>query len=381
MIALLIPGIWLSVAWSLSYPGAALGGSRAGRRARALVPAGQGPLVADVRRAARDVPARGRHQRHPRRAAGGDAHRLDGQRGGRGRLLHDHQHALVADHAAALRGRADRPLLRPAGAQGGLRPAAARARRRARRHERAGGRRVERARRLRAAAQPQQGGGFAPPAPPEQGGGFAPPQAPGTSTPPPAHAAPPAACRAATRSPRRPSAARATERPGAEPPRAAAGRGGPGRRGPAGRRALDAVPQSGPDAAQARARAREILHERRFRGSRVPRPFAGLLRWLGDRVQPVADFIDDLAARIPGGRPVVFLILSALVLLAAGASRAARSGAARPPPCAPPAPAPPRATIRRRSSARPTAPRRPASGRPRCACASAQGCCGSTRAS
>jgi hypothetical protein len=34
--------------------------------------------------------------------------------------------------------------------------------------------------------QPQQGGGFAPPAPPEQGGGgFAPPQAPGTSTPPP----------------------------------------------------------------------------------------------------------------------------------------------------------------------------------------------------
>jgi Domain of unknown function (DUF4129) len=78
-----------------------------------------------------------------------------------------------------------------------------------------------------------------------------------------------------------------------------------------------AVAQSGPDAAQARARAREILQERRFRGSGVPRPFAGLVRWLGDRVQPVADFIDDLADRIPGGRPAGYLILSALVLLAA----------------------------------------------------------------
>jgi hypothetical protein len=78
-----------------------------------------------------------------------------------------------------------------------------------------------------------------------------------------------------------------------------------------------ALTQGGPDASQARAQAREILQERRFRGSGVPRPFAGLVRWLGDRLQPVADFIDDLALRIPGGRPVVFLILSALVLLAA----------------------------------------------------------------
>jgi hypothetical protein len=77
--------------------------------------------------------------------------------------------------------------------------------------------------------------------------------------------------------------------------------------------------QAAPDAAQARARAREILRERRFRGSGVPRPFAGLLRWLGDRLRPVVEFIDDLAVRIPGGRPVVFVILSALVLLAAAA--------------------------------------------------------------
>ena len=63
--------------------------------------------------------------------------------------------------------------------------------------------------------------------------------------------------------------------------------------------------QSAPDAAQARAHAREILKQRRFRGSRVPRPFAGVLRWLGDRLQPVADFVDDLADWVPGGRPVL----------------------------------------------------------------------------
>jgi len=41
-------------------------------------------------------------------------------------------------------------------------------------------------------APPQQGGGFAPPAPPEQRGGFAPPQAPGGPAPPPSEP-PPAA--------------------------------------------------------------------------------------------------------------------------------------------------------------------------------------------
>jgi hypothetical protein len=86
--------------------------------------------------------------------------------------------------------------------------------------------------------------------------------------------------------------------------------------------ATPALAQSGagePSAAEARAHAREILRERRFRGSGVPRPFTGVLRWLGDRLQPVRDFIDDVATWLPGGRPVGFLILSALVLLAAAA--------------------------------------------------------------
>jgi hypothetical protein len=77
-----------------------------------------------------------------------------------------------------------------------------------------------------------------------------------------------------------------------------------------------------PDADVARAHTREILQERRFRGSSVPRPFSGLVRWLGDRLEPVGDFFDDLAVRIPGGRPVLFLILAAIVLLlAAGLAR------------------------------------------------------------
>jgi hypothetical protein len=83
--------------------------------------------------------------------------------------------------------------------------------------------------------------------------------------------------------------------------------------------AVPVLAQTGPDASHARARAREILRERRFRGSGVPRPFAGLLRWLGDRLRPVGDLIDDLAGWVPGGRPVVLALVSILVLLAAAA--------------------------------------------------------------
>jgi hypothetical protein len=102
-----------------------------------------------------------------------------------------------------------------------------------------------------------------------------------------------------------------------------------------------AFAQGGPDASQARAHAREILEQRRFRGSEVPRPFSGMLRWLGDRLEPITDLFDDISGRLPGGRPVAYLILSALVLLAAlglargsirrGASAAARGARARAP--------------------------------------------------
>ena len=79
-----------------------------------------------------------------------------------------------------------------------------------------------------------------------------------------------------------------------------------------------AVAQDEPIARVARAQAREILQDRRFRGSGVPRPFQGIVRWLGERLQPVADFFDDLAVRIPGGQAVLFALLGGLVLLVAG---------------------------------------------------------------
>ena len=102
-----------------------------------------------------------------------------------------------------------------------------------------------------------------------------------------------------------------------------------------------AFAQGSPDAAEARAHAREILEQRRFRGSGVPRPFAGVLRWLGDRLQPLRDLFDDIARWLPGGRPVAYVIVSAIVLLVAlalargsirrGASAATRAARARAP--------------------------------------------------
>jgi hypothetical protein len=68
-----------------------------------------------------------------------------------------------------------------------------------------------------------------------------------------------------------------------------------------------------------RRRAQAVLAERRFNGAGVPRPFAGALEWLGDRLQPIADWIDDLGGGVPGGPIVLWLTLAALLVLAAGA--------------------------------------------------------------
>lgn len=92
------------------------------------------------------------------------------------------------------------------------------------------------------------------------------------------------------------------------------------------------------DPAAARERAREILDQQRFEGTRVPRPFQGVLRWLGDRLRPLFDWIDDL---LPGGRSIPWALAALLVLAAtlvltgrmlrrrAGAAAEARERAAR----------------------------------------------------
>ena len=365
---LIIPGIWLRGRVVGELPGAAVGGHRPGRGARALLPARQGPLVADVRRARRDVPDRGRDQRHPRRAARRDADRLARQRGAGGGHLHDRQHPLVADHAAAVRGGADviyfdlrvrkegfdlQLLARGVG------------------QDRARTRRARRpsASRAGSAAAASAGGSRH-----AQGGGSRRPQAP----------APRRGCSGARRPDEPPS--RRRRRGGCRaairwrpPPERREGDGGgtatPGRAAGAGRARRQACRPDAPAARRAGARGRSCTSGASAAAD-VPRPFAGLLRWLGDRLQPVARLHRRLALRsLPGGRPVR--------LLDPQRARPARRGRARarldPAPDggrgrrAARGPRGPRARTPPRSSARPTAPPRPATGSAPCACASAPG--------
>ncbi len=67
-----------------------------------------------------------------------------------------------------------------------------------------------------------------------------------------------------------------------------------------------------------RRRAAAVLDERRFKGAQLPQPLKKPLEWLGDRIQPVFDWIDDRGTTVPGGPLVLWLILAGGVLLAAG---------------------------------------------------------------
>jgi len=69
--------------------------------------------------------------------------------------------------------------------------------------------------------------------------------------------------------------------------------------------------------ADGRRQAAEILDDRRFKGSGIPRPFEKPLAWLGDRIEPIVAWINDRGASVPGGPPALWLTLSGLVLLAA----------------------------------------------------------------
>lgn len=67
---------------------------------------------------------------------------------------------------------------------------------------------------------------------------------------------------------------------------------------------------------QAREQARQILHERRFRGTALPRPFHGILSWLADHLQFIARAWDWLAMRV-GGQHILWAIVGVVVLLVA----------------------------------------------------------------
>jgi hypothetical protein len=65
--------------------------------------------------------------------------------------------------------------------------------------------------------------------------------------------------------------------------------------------------------AQAREQARQILSERKFHGTTLPRPFHGVLAWLGRHLDFIARGWDWLALRI-GGAAVLWTIVGAIVL-------------------------------------------------------------------
>ncbi len=83
-------------------------------------------------------------------------------------------------------------------------------------------------------------------------------------------------------------------------------------------------------AAGARADARDILAERRFRGSDLPGPFHGLLERLSRWAHKLDGVFNWLNDRLPGGGGVVWIVLAALVCaIAAFVARRVLSGRVR----------------------------------------------------
>jgi uncharacterized protein DUF4129 len=78
-----------------------------------------------------------------------------------------------------------------------------------------------------------------------------------------------------------------------------------------------------PDAARRDAKA--ILDQRRFRPTRVPRPFAGVLRWMGRQLEPVGRFFhpvwDFFNTRVGIAVLVVLVVASAVGIALLIASR------------------------------------------------------------
>lgn len=72
------------------------------------------------------------------------------------------------------------------------------------------------------------------------------------------------------------------------------------------------------DPARAREAARDILSGEPFTSRRLPRPFAGVLRWLGDEVvEPVQRFLARLKDALPEtGSPPWLLLAAGVVVLA-----------------------------------------------------------------
>jgi len=66
------------------------------------------------------------------------------------------------------------------------------------------------------------------------------------------------------------------------------------------------------DPDQARDQARQILGSRRYKPADVPRPFEGVLDWLGDRLRPIGDFFSRLTESL-AGKIVLAAVLAGIV--------------------------------------------------------------------
>ena len=68
---------------------------------------------------------------------------------------------------------------------------------------------------------------------------------------------------------------------------------------------------------EAREEAERILAEDRFHETELPRPLRRPLEWLGDRLEPIGEFIGGIVDAVPGERSLVWLVLTGLVLVLA----------------------------------------------------------------
>jgi hypothetical protein len=73
------------------------------------------------------------------------------------------------------------------------------------------------------------------------------------------------------------------------------------------------------DPGDARRVARRILSGRQFRAAPTPRPFRGVLRWIGDRLHPIVSWVGHVVADVAGTWLVVpagLVVAAALVYVA-----------------------------------------------------------------
>ena len=84
--------------------------------------------------------------------------------------------------------------------------------------------------------------------------------------------------------------------------------------------AADAQAASQQEGSPAADRQRAARDTRRppLQRHQLPQPLKKPLQWLGDRLQPIADWINDRGAVVPGGPIALWMILAALVVVAAG---------------------------------------------------------------